>query len=75
MIQVTVKLFAGFRRERFTSRVLDCAPGVSAGRIADDLEIPVGELGIVLVNGRHAETDRPLQDGETLSLFPQIGGG
>ena len=75
MIRVTIKLFAGFRRGRFTSRAREYPPGVTAARIALDLEIPESELGIVLVNGRHADTDRPLQDGETLSLFPMIGGG
>jgi molybdopterin converting factor small subunit len=33
------------------------------------------ELGIVLINGRHAWVERVLQEGDTLSLFPLVGGG
>ena len=38
-------------------------------RVAD-VGIGEGELGIVLVNGRHAPVGRILQEGDALSLFP-----
>ena len=37
--------------------------------------LPVPELGIIMVNSRHARLDRELSDGDTLALFPLLGGG
>ena len=74
-MQVTVKLFAEFRRGRFISRTGDYPPNTSVARVLEELELPEKEVGIALVNGRHADTDGTLKDGDTLSLFPLIGGG
>ncbi len=74
-MQVTVKLFADFRRGRFASRTLEYPPGATVARVLEELGLPDKEVGIALVNGRHADTSGVLNDGDTLSLFPVIGGG
>lgn len=33
------------------------------------------DVKIVMVNGRHAELDHPLADGDRVALFPAVGGG
>jgi molybdopterin converting factor small subunit len=30
---------------------------------------------VALINGRHVTLDQVLSDGETVSLFPKVGGG
>jgi molybdopterin converting factor small subunit len=43
--------------------------------VVASLTIPEPEIGIVLVNGRHAPLAQTLNEGDTLSLFPLVGGG
>lgn len=74
-MRITVKLFATFRVDRFKVEERDVPSGTEVGHIVRDLELSENELGIVLVNGRHATLDQPLNEGDTLSLFPLVGGG
>jgi molybdopterin converting factor small subunit len=74
-MRITVKLFATFRKGRFDAEVREVPPGTTVSRIVDDVQLPVRELGIILVNGRHADRSRELSDGDTLALFPLVGGG
>lgn len=72
---VTIKLFATFRDGRFKvenrelpkeSRVID---------ILSSLKIAADEVAICLVNGRDGNEHHTLGDGDTLALFPPVGGG
>jgi molybdopterin converting factor small subunit len=74
-MHITVKLFATFRTGRFKETSKECSTGTVIRTILDELAIPVDEVGVLLVNARHAEPDRPLADGDTLSVFPLVGGG
>uniref|UniRef100_A0A831UE14 MoaD/ThiS family protein n=1 Tax=Geobacter metallireducens TaxID=28232 RepID=A0A831UE14_GEOME len=74
-MEITVKLFAMFRIGRFAAARKQCEPGTVPADIANGLNIPEKDIGIVLVNGRHARLDHQLSDGDTLSLFPLVGGG
>jgi hypothetical protein len=35
----------------------------------------LADIGIIMMDGRHADADSPLREGATLSLFPLLGGG
>lgn len=74
-MQITVKLFASFRVGRFIRETRDCAAGTRVADVADALGIALSEIGIIMVNGRHADAEDELADGVTLSLFPLLGGG
>jgi molybdopterin converting factor small subunit len=74
-MEITVKLFAMFRVGRFAATTQKYREGVTPADIASELKIPEKEVGIVLVNGRHAKLDHRLFAGDTLSLFPLVGGG
>ena len=74
-MRVTVKLFANFRVGRFKVEDREIPAGTEIGDIVRSLKIPEEELGIVMVNGRHATLGQPLSEGDTLSLFPLVGGG
>jgi molybdopterin converting factor small subunit len=74
-MKVTVKLFATFRADRFDIEARDYPAGTTVEQIVDDLGLPQEKLGIVMVNSRHVDLDRELHDGETLALFPLVGGG
>lgn len=74
-MSVTVKLFATFQRGRFAIASRDYAPGTTIEQIAMDLAIPVAEIGVIMVNSRHAELDYRPEAGDTIAIFPVIGGG
>jgi len=74
-MRVTVKLFATFRTDRFDIEAREYPDGTVVEQIVDELELPREKLGIVMVNSRHVDLDRELRDGDTLALFPLVGGG
>lgn len=74
-MEINVKLFATLREGRFkvektklndNSRVID---------VIEKYDLPLEEVAICYVNGRDADNDHVLKDGDTVSLFPPVGGG
>lgn len=74
-MHVTVKLFATFRVGRFKIEQRDYPSGTSCREVIAEVGLSEQEIGIILVNGRHAALDARLEEGDTLSLFPLVGGG
>ncbi len=74
-MKVNVKLFATFRTGRFNAETREYSPGTTVRNIIDELALPEDDIGATLINGRHVEEDSILQDGDTLSIFPLVGGG
>ncbi len=74
-MKVTVKLFATFRAGRFGEQIKEYAPGTTVGDILNELSLPLDEIGATLINHRHVEEDQLLKDGDSLSIFPLVGGG
>lgn len=72
---IEVRLFAYFREGR--GKVLffdekDVPDGVSLFKAID---LPREKVSIYLINGFHRPHDTPFQDGDVVSLFPQVAGG
>jgi molybdopterin converting factor small subunit len=74
-MNVTVKLFATFRTGRFANESREYQAGTKVTDVIQELSIDGEEIGATLINGRHVEEDAELQDGDTLSIFPLVGGG
>lgn len=74
-ITITVKLFALLRNGRFQEQAIAVEEGTSIAEMITRLEIPEKDLAVALVNGKRGEPGLILKDGDTLSLFPLIGGG
>lgn len=74
-MKITVKLFATFRVGRFAEETRDYPPGTRVGDIIKEINIPEKEVGMIMLNNRHAEPDQELHDGDNLALFPLVGGG
>lgn len=74
-MQVTVKLFATFRSGRFEAELIEYPEGTTVGEVVNSINLPEKDLGIMLVNSRHVKLSHTLVDGDTLALFPLLGGG
>jgi molybdopterin synthase sulfur carrier subunit len=74
-MQVTIKLFAMLKEGRFDIAQRECLENTTIQNILDDLAISGGEAAIIFRNGRHAAPEDVLQNNDTVSVFPPIGGG
>jgi molybdopterin converting factor small subunit len=74
-MQVTVKLFASFRFKWFKDAIRNYPDNAVVSDIVAEIGIPVQELGIILINGRHASLHDTVHEGDVVSLMPLIGGG
>ncbi len=79
-MQIDLALFAnlaGFQpdgRGGRSSRPIDLAEGSTIANVVTLLGLPGGPR-IVLVNGRHADDDQVLTEGDRLAIFPPVAGG
>jgi len=74
-MEIEVRLFAGLRQYAKPHDKIELEDGRNVSDLFERLGIPPSKVAIILVDGRHALQDQPLQDGETVSLFPAIAGG
>lgn len=74
-MKVTVKLFASFQTGRFKIEIREYPDQTLISTVVRELNIPEGEVGILLLNAVHAKLDQPLDDGDLLAIFPLVGGG
>jgi sulfur carrier protein ThiS len=74
-MRVTIKLFAGFQKDRFAREEREVADGTRVRDIVETLGIDAAEVGVTMVNGRHVELDDGLRPDDVLAIFPVIGGG
>ena len=76
-IEVTVKLFAQYRAGKFKVEPRRYPAGTTVADVISETGIAVDRypIGVMIINGRHVGEDQMLQDGDTLALFPKVGGG
>ncbi len=74
-MEVRVKLFATLREGRFREQILHMKENSKVIDIVKKYNIPSDEIAICLVNGRDADKLQSLKTGDTVSLFPPVGGG
>ncbi|NLM51781.1 MAG: MoaD/ThiS family protein [Firmicutes bacterium] len=74
-MQLTVKLFATLRHNRFKAKIKEFDQGITVEQAIKVLDIPEEEVSLIMVNGILVQKEYVLKDGDTLALFPPIGGG
>ena len=80
-MEITIRLLASYRQylpQDHNARagyVQEVASAATAGDVVVRLPIPQSDPYTFFVNGRHAEQDQVLQEGDVLSIFPAVGGG
>lgn len=77
MVEVTVKLFAQYREGHFKVESRAYPKGTTVEGVIIETGIPVEQfpIGVIMINGRHFNEDHVIENGDTVSLFPKVGGG
>jgi len=74
-MNITVKLVGMFCIGRFKKDVQEYPSGTKVVDVIEHLQLSRDVLGILLINGVHAEEQEILKDGDTLSILPMLDGG
>lgn len=74
-MKVTVKLFATLRENNEKEMDLDVSEGTTPLDIIKRINISEEDVAIIMINGRAKGLDTILKEGDTLALFPPVGGG
>jgi len=74
-MRITFELYASLGAGRFGENVLELPSGSSVQQIMKETGIPEPFMGIMVVNGKHAQLDTILEDGDKIDLLPIVGGG
>ena len=78
-MSVKVKLFSSLREHREDKGcVKECSFDLSEGKTvaeaAEKLQVKKEDIKIILINGRDAELDSEIKEGDVVALFPPTGG-
>lgn len=74
-MRIKIKLFASLRTGRFETADRDVPAGAVIRDVLKAISVPEKEAHIIFVNGKHADPAAALHEGDTLAVFPLIGGG
>lgn len=74
-MKFSLKLVGAFRLGRFAVKTLEYPEKTRVETVVTDLGLCRDLLGIVLINGRHADEQSILREGDTLLLLPMLEGG
>ena len=80
-MEITVRLLASYRRyvpeghDEQAGYGQELPRGSTVADVLESLPIPPGEVYTFFVNGRHAEREQVLEEGDVVSIFPAAGGG
>lgn len=73
-MEVNVKLFADLREGRFKAETAKLEDNSHVIDVIKKYNLPLEEVAICFVNGCDADNDYVLHNGDTVSLFPPVGG-
>lgn len=58
-----------------TGIALELDAPLTVRELAEKLGLPLPEIKIVMLNGRHATFDQRINDNDRIGYFPAVGGG
>jgi len=74
-MHVVVNLYSALRIDRFAKAEVELPEGATVTDLLDKLQIPLQDVGIVMVNARSGSFQQKLQADDKITLIPPIGGG
>ena len=74
-MRVRVSLYSALRIDRFAEEEVELPEGATVTDLANQLQLALKDIGIVMVNARSGTFQQTLQPGDRITLIPPIGGG
>lgn len=79
-MKIEIRLFASLTRFMPDKSIkkpyaMEIQEGTTIGDVFKSLHVPEESVKLIFLNGIHATTDQALKDGDTLGVFPALGGG
>jgi len=74
-MKLEIKLFTSLQKFMPNACKVELDDPCTVRDLLRKIGINSSEVAITLVNGRHAELDQILCEGETVAIFPPIAGG
>ncbi len=74
-MRVLVSLYSGLRIDRFAEAEVELPEGAAVSDLLDKLQIPLQDVGVVVVNARSGTFQQKLQADDRITLIPPVGGG
>ncbi len=79
-MKIEIRMFATLSCYNSHNRIdekqcIDVQTGITVKNLIEILEIPVNDIKLIFVNGRHSDIQKVLLKDDRVGLFPPIGGG
>jgi molybdopterin converting factor small subunit len=74
-MRVWVSLYSALRIDRFSEAEVELPEGAAVTDLLDKLQIPLQDVGIIVVNARSGTFQQKLQADDRITLIPPIGIG
>jgi molybdopterin synthase sulfur carrier subunit len=74
-MRVLVSLYSALRIDRFAEAEVELPKGATVTDLLDKLQIPLQDVGVVVVNSRSGTFQQKLQADDRITFIPPIGGG
>jgi len=74
-MRVFVNLYSTLRLDRFSDAEVELPGDATVADLLDKLQIPLQDVGVVVVNARSGTFQQKLQADDRITLIPPIGGG
>ncbi|MFA5518667.1 MAG: MoaD/ThiS family protein [Spirochaetota bacterium] len=74
-MKIKLKLFATLQSGRFTEIELEVEAGADINFLLNKFNLKPKEVAIIFINGKHADYNTKLNEGDDIAFFPPIGGG
>ena len=73
---IHIKLFATLRKySPDTPETFQIQPGISIEQLIEQIGVPVSDVKLIFINSVKSDLSSRLKGGETVGLFPPVGGG
>lgn len=74
-MNITVRLFANLRINNEKEMLIDLPEGSTPKDIIKLLGITEEDAAIIMINGRSKDFNSIIEENDTVSIFPPVGGG
>ena len=74
-MEIELKCFATLRAYCQPKANVQIAEATNVRDLLSELQVPLEEVKLIFINGRRKELDTVLKQGDSIGIFPPVGGG